>query len=82
MVLSSHACQAGQVANSLDTDFCIDALQRFVCRRVQVIHIRSDNGTNLIGAKKELHDSLATWGQDRDLGLPWSRDVSRWEMEL
>ncbi len=47
-----------------------------------LIHIRSDNGTNLIGAKKELHDSLATWGQDRDLGLPWSRDVSGWKIEL
>lgn len=35
-----------EVANSLDTDSCTNALRRFTCRRGQMKHIRSDNGTN------------------------------------
>lgn len=33
-----------EVAYSLDTDSCINALRRFICRRGQVSHLRSDNG--------------------------------------
>ncbi len=43
-----------EMASSLDTDSCIHALRRFVCRRGQVKHIWSDNGTNLVGAYREL----------------------------
>lgn len=41
-----------EMAHSLNTDSCIDALRRFIARRGQVLHIRSDNGTNLVGAKR------------------------------
>ncbi len=34
--------------HSLTTDSCIDALRRFIVRRGQVLHIQSDNGTNLV----------------------------------
>ncbi len=47
-----------EMAYSLDTDSCINALRRFVCRRGQVSHIRSDNGTNFIGAERELREAL------------------------
>lgn len=43
-----------EVANSLDTSSCINAIRRFISRRGQVSTIRSDNGTNLIGAEREL----------------------------
>lgn len=43
-----------EVAYSLDTDSCINALRRFICRRGQVAHLRSDNGTNFVGANREL----------------------------
>lgn len=37
-----------ELASSLDTDLCINALRRFIARRGQVEEIRSDNGTNFI----------------------------------
>lgn len=43
-----------EVADSLDTNSCINALRRFISRRRQVEIIRSDNGTNLVGADREL----------------------------
>lgn len=43
-----------EVAYSLDTHSCINALRRFICRRGQVSHMRSDNGTNFVGAEREL----------------------------
>ena len=54
-----------EVAHSLDTDSCINALRRFVCRRGQVKIIRSDNGTNLVGAERELRESIKEWNQSK-----------------
>lgn len=51
--MSSRAIHL-EVAYSLDTDSCIHALRRFICRSGPVKHIRSDNGTNLVGAQAEL----------------------------
>ena len=38
----------------LDTDSCINAIRRFLCRRGPVLTIRTDCGTNFMCAKKEL----------------------------
>lgn len=56
--LSSRAVHL-EVANSLDTEACINALRRFMSRRGQVSHMRSDNGTNFVGAERELREALA-----------------------
>lgn len=48
-----------EAANSLDTDSCVNAIRRFVCRRGQVSSMRSDNGTNFVGAEQELREALA-----------------------
>ncbi|XP_031425669.1 uncharacterized protein LOC116220856 [Clupea harengus] len=54
------------------------AIKRFVCRRGQVKHIRSDNGTNLVGAHGELKKALKSLNerkiQDALLpdGIEWS----------
>ncbi|XP_072020321.1 uncharacterized protein [Amphiura filiformis] len=54
-----------EMAASLDTDACVNVIRRFVSRRGQVKQIRSDNGTNLIGAERELRREIAAWNQDR-----------------
>ena len=43
-----------EVVNTLETDSFIQALIRFTCRRGNVRLIRSDNGTNFVGAASEL----------------------------
>lgn len=48
-----------EVAHSLDTSSCINAIRRFICRRGQVSTLHSDNGTNFIGAEKELREAIA-----------------------
>jgi hypothetical protein len=55
--LSSRAIHL-EVAQSLETDSCINAIRRFSARRGPVRVIRSDNGTNLVGAKRELREEL------------------------
>ncbi|VDI06661.1 Hypothetical predicted protein [Mytilus galloprovincialis] len=51
--LSSRAIHL-EVAASLDTSSYINVLRRFIARRGQVEKIRSDNGTNFVGAEREL----------------------------
>jgi hypothetical protein len=47
-----------EVAASLETDSFINALRRFLSRRGPIRQLRSDQGTNFVGAKKELKDAL------------------------
>lgn len=47
-----------EVADSLDTDSCINAIRRFVSRRGQVTIMRSDNGTNFVGAEREMREAI------------------------
>ncbi|KAL2077938.1 hypothetical protein ACEWY4_025623 [Coilia grayii] len=54
-----------EVATSLDTDSFINALRRFVARRGQVQELRSDNGTNFVGAERELKRAIGEWNQER-----------------
>ncbi len=52
-----------EVAPSLDADAFIHALRRFIARRGQVREIRSDNGTNFVGGKHELRETIKAWNQ-------------------
>lgn len=67
-----------ELANSLDTDACINALHRFISRRGQVEHLLSDNGANFIGAKRELREALSSLNQAKiqgvlgQKGIKWS----------
>lgn len=71
VIFTCLACRAVhlEVANSLDTDACINALRRFICRRGQVALIRSDNGTNFIGAERELREALASLNHEQIQGV-------------
>ena len=57
-----------EVAVSLDTDACINALRRFISRRGQVTSLTSDNGTNFIGADRAGGEALTALNQDRIQG--------------
>ena len=54
-----------EVAHTLDTESCINAIRRFVCRRGQVTLIRSDNGANLVGAERELRAAIQEMDQTK-----------------
>ena len=75
--MSSRAVHL-EMAHSLDTDSCIHALRRFISRRGQVTCIRSDNGTNLVGAKRELQDAISNWNKEKiqntmlQKGIQWT----------
>ena len=47
-----------EVAKSLETDDFMLALIRFFNRRGHVKEIRSENGTNFVGAEREIRESL------------------------
>jgi hypothetical protein len=54
-----------EVSHTLDTDSFINALERFIARRGEPKEIRSDNGTNFVGARTELRKAIQHWNQDR-----------------
>lgn len=54
-----------EVADSLDTSSCINALRRFISRRGQITIMRSDNGTNFVGAEKELREAIESLNQSQ-----------------
>ena len=66
-----------EIAHSLDTDSCVNALRRFTCRRGQVKIMRSDNGTNFVAAEREIREALQDLTQKRiadammEKGVKW-----------
>ena len=58
--LASRAAHI-EMATSLETDSFIHALRRFIARRGQVKEMRSDNGTNFVGADRELKKAMKEW---------------------
>ena len=54
-----------EVTSKLDADTFIQALRRFIGRRGQVRTIRTDNGTNFIGAENELKRALEEMDDDK-----------------
>ncbi|XP_064622573.1 uncharacterized protein LOC135484816 [Lineus longissimus] len=53
--------------SSMDTDSFINALIRFCARRGVPKLIRSDNGTNFVGANRVLRESIAQWNESHRL---------------
>ena len=54
-----------ETADTLDTDSFINGLYRFMSRRGEPRLLRSDNGTNFVGAEQELRKEMEAWNKDR-----------------
>lgn len=65
-----------EIKHSLETDSFINALLRFVSRRGQVHTIRSDNGTNFVGAEKELKAAITSWNKAKISEFLLQRDIT------
>ncbi len=50
-----------EVLHSLEADSFLNGLYRFIARRGTPKRLRSDNGTNFVGASKELADEVKRW---------------------
>lgn len=61
--MSSRAVHLDTAA-SLTTDSFIGAYRRFIGRRGPVRQLRSDQGTNFVGASNELKAALSEMNQD------------------
>ena len=77
----------------MDTSSCVMAIERFFSRRVTPSIIWSDNGTNFVGAEKELLLCIKNWNAEAPLslvhnGFKWKNNspsaphqvVPRWSM--
>ena len=52
-----------EVVPKLDSDSCLNAIARFIARRGKPRTIISDNGTNFVGANKEMRAYIAEWNE-------------------
>ncbi|XP_033624666.1 uncharacterized protein LOC117288077 [Asterias rubens] len=65
-----------EVAQDLSANSCINAVRRFAARRT-VKFMRSDNGTYLVGAEREMREDIEKWNQAmidsslKQLGIQW-----------
>ena len=62
--MASHAIHI-ETANSLETDAFTNALRRFQAERSPVRQLRSDCGTNFIGAHRELKEGLEEMNENK-----------------
>ena len=54
-----------EIIPKLDTNCCLNAIMRFISRRGKPVKMISDNGTNFVGAEKELAEYIAAWNKVR-----------------
>jgi len=66
-----------EVLHTLETSSFLDALHRFIARRGTPRILRSDNGTNFVGAERELRESLERLDQEKIRGIIATEGI-RW----
>ena len=79
--LSSRAVHL-ETANSLETDSFLNSSRHFIARRGPVREIRSDQGTNITGAEKELQRALSEMDNNaiqRSLCTEFKADWVQWK---
>ncbi|XP_055614976.1 uncharacterized protein LOC129761285 [Toxorhynchites rutilus septentrionalis] len=65
-----------EMAASLSTDACKKAIRRFIARRGSPQEIYSDNGTNFVGASRELHEEIGR--MHTELGSTLTNAQTQW----
>lgn len=53
-----------EIVSDMTTDAFLNAFKRFIGRRGKPANMFSDNGTNFIGANRELEDLRTLWSQE------------------
>ena len=67
-----------EVVSSLEAETCLTAITRFIARRGISATIRSDNGTNCVGAAKEMRDCINAWNQS-DIETSLAQNDVKWK---
>ena len=67
-----------EVVPSLEAESCLTAITLFIARRGKPATIFSDNGTNFVGAAKEMRDCINAWNQS-DLETSLAQKDIRWK---
>lgn len=67
-----------EILPSLTTDAFINALRRFICRRGKPKRLVSDNGTNFVGAYRELGVALREWNNKQRLRRFLLQEMIEW----
>ena len=52
-----------EIVPSFEAETCLTAISQFIARRRKPATILSDNGTNFVGAAKEMRDCINAWNQ-------------------
>ena len=63
--VSGYPCGTLRDAYSLDTDAFINAFVRMTARRGTPSYVLSDNGTNFVGAEKEMYQKVRELDQEK-----------------
>jgi len=66
-----------EIAHSLDTNSCLMAIRRMIAKRGKPANILSDNGTNFVGAEKELREAVKCRDGEQ-IGDQLSADGVQW----
>ncbi|XP_042239175.1 uncharacterized protein LOC121877477 [Homarus americanus] len=68
-----------EVLESLDTDALLNTTVRFIARKGTTPKcIRSDNGTNIVGACKELRAAVRSWRNDERIHRHFQKKDTEW----
>ena len=67
-----------EVVPSLEAETCLTAITRFIARRGKPATILSKNGTNLVGAAKEMRDCINAWNLS-DIEMSLAQKDIKWK---